>query len=484
MDFRKLTIPYVLASLLSAPLHAQTMTRGGRATIQSQEKYRAKSFKDSKQAISLTGVIEQSLRANYAQNQRDYSQDILDLNWQNTKEGFWMPQLRLNISSNDQRVGRLKSSNNGGGFSTVPNASVGIDFGDYTIFNWGKDYLQYLNSKETYKRSKRHFIELRRSLRNQAIIKYFELVYLNETLKAYRRQLRQASFIYRYNREKVAIRKITKQEYYQARSEYLLAQNNFQQATNKLRVAEEEMAFLIADPPGTSYILKDQLNYERIQIPMDDAVTIAKKWNPGVLESTKDVRNSKRTYEIQRRENLPLPKFSVNLGAYKHRFGPGVNQTRYSNDNNGNIDVVATLNATWSLTGVGGFLNSRTTEIKDINRHLSYSQLAQANHFTKSKIQRAYYRIKTYEQQIKILKASNVTNTKTYDVILENYLNRKTSYLNFQDSLLEAISSQVALAELYYLHTREKVLLAQEMGIDEFPGKSFEQLGTPTGAKK
>ncbi len=482
MDFRKLTILYVFASLLCTPLHAQSMKRGG--SVQSLTKYRNKSIKDSKKAISLTGVIEQSLRANYAQNQRDYSKEILDLNWGNTKDGFWMPQLRLTMSADSQREGRLKAGNQAGGFERVPDATVGIDFGDYTIFNWGKDYLQYLNDKESYKRSTRYLLEQRRALRNEAIIKYFQLVYLNESVSAYRKQLRHASFIYRYNREKVAIRKVSKQEYYQARSEYLLAQNNFQQAANQLRVAEEEMAFLIADEPGTSYILKDDLNYERIQIPMNDAVTIAAKNNPGVLESTKEVRNAKRTYEIQQRENLPLPKFTVNLGAYNHKFGPGFNQTRYSNDAGNNIDIVATLNATWSLTGVGGFLNSRTTEIKDIQRHLSYSQLAQAKHLANSEIQRSYYRIKTYEQQIKILEASNATNTKTFDVILENYLNRKTSYINFQDALLESVSSQVALAELYYLHTREKVLLAQQMGVDEFPGKSFEQLGTPAGAKK
>lgn len=483
MDFRKLTIPYVLTSLLCSPLYAQSRNRSG--AVQSLPNYRKQAKEAPKKAISLTGVIEQSLRANYDQNQRDYSEKILDLNWENTKDAFWMPQLRLTLNASSHRVGRLKSGNSGGGFERVPDGSFGIDFGDYTIFNWGKDYLQYLNDKESFKRSSRYLLEQRRALRNQAIIKYYELNYLNEVVKSYRKQLRHASFIYRYNREKVAIKKVSRQEYYQSRSEYLLAQNNFQQAANRLRVAEEEMAFLIADEPGTSYILKDGLNYERIQMPMSDAVSIAAKNNPGILESTKDVRNAKRTYEIQKRENLPLPKFSINLGAYTHSFGPGLNQTRYGNDISGNnIDVVATVNATWSLTGDGGFLNSRPTEIKDIQRHLSFSQLAQARHQAKSEIQRSYYRIKTYEQQIKILEVSTETNTKTFDVILENYLNRKTAYINFQDALLENVSSQVALAELYYLHTREKVLLTQQMGVDEIPGKSFEQLGLPAGGSR
>ena len=65
---------------------------------------------------------------------------------------------------------------------------------------------------------------------------------------------------------------------------------------------------------------------------------------------------------------------------------------------------------------------------------------------------------------------------------MENYLKRKTAYINFSDSLLEAVNSDTALAESYYLHTREKILLAQEMGVDELPGKNFESLGIPLGS--
>jgi outer membrane protein TolC len=344
--------------------------------------------------------------------------------------------------------------------------------------------LAYLNSKETYRRSNTVFKEQKRALKHSIIIKYFELAYFNRLIEIYRRQLRHASFVYRFNREKVSIRKVSKQEYYQSRSEYLRAQNSFQDATRNLKVAEEQLAFLITDAPSTRYILKDQLDFQRIQLPLEDAVGIAKENNPQIRESNKDVKNAKRSYQIQLRENLPLPKFSVNLGAYNHTFAPGVNTTRYNSGLSGNqIDVVATINATWSLTGVGGFLNQRTTRRAHVNRTRTFSELTEARHQTQSDIQRAYYKIKTFEQQIRILEAASVTNTKTFDVVLENYLNRKTPYINFQDSLLEAVASDIGLAELYYAHTREKVLLAQEMGVDEFPGKSFEGLAKPAEVK-
>ena len=32
--------------------------------------------------------------------------------------------------------------------SRVPNGYIGLEMEDYTFFNWGKDYLDFLNTKE------------------------------------------------------------------------------------------------------------------------------------------------------------------------------------------------------------------------------------------------------------------------------------------------------------------------------------------------
>ena len=474
---------FILAIVSTPHALAQAEAEADKGTIiQTADRFKV----DKAKALSLAGAIEQSLRANYDQNQRNYNQEILDLGWDDTKESFWFPQLQLTLQAGPQRIGRLKAGDESATSSTTlgygrrPDGTLSFSMGDYTVFNWGKDYLAYLNNKETYRRTTRVFKESRRKLKHDIIIKYFELAYLVQVKEIYRRQLRHASFIYRFNREKVSIRKISKQEYYQARSEYLRAQNSYQQASNDLRVSEEEMAFLLTDEPGTRYLLKDKLDYQKIQIPMEDALKLSTINNPEVLESTKDVNNAKRSYRIQLRENLPLPKFTMNLGAYRHTFNTGTHTTRYDSGIDGNnIDIRASVNATWSITGVGGFFNQRTTERTLIDRQRSYNELTEARHKTQSDIQRAYYRLKTYEQQIRILEAASDTNNKTFDVVLENYLNRKTAYINFQDALLEAVAIDVNLSQLYYLHTRDKVLLAQEVGVDEFPGKSFEQLGVP-----
>ena len=74
---------------------------------------------DSLKTLDLTSAIEQALRANYDQNQRDLDQKILDLNWKDTKESFWLPQLSLSLQTSDQRIGRLKSGSSETGTSKI-----------------------------------------------------------------------------------------------------------------------------------------------------------------------------------------------------------------------------------------------------------------------------------------------------------------------------------------------------------------------------
>lgn len=64
-------------------------------------------------------------------------------------------------------------------------------------------------------------------------------------LKIFREQLRQASFIHRLAREKLQLKKIRAQEYYQTRSEYLRSQTEYQQALFEVGTEEEDMAIFL-----------------------------------------------------------------------------------------------------------------------------------------------------------------------------------------------------------------------------------------------
>ncbi|PIK16688.1 TolC family protein [Halobacteriovorax sp. JY17] len=429
-------------------------------------------------ALHLNDVIEQGLRKNHGQQIRKYSSQILDLQWDDTWEDFWIPRVNITLISPEHRLGTVKSgSNNSIPRNKRPDGALALNFGDYTLFNWGKDYLPYLNTKADIKRSKENISEATRELKHDLIISYFKLYFLNEKERIKRDQLRHASFIYRLNREKISLKKITKQDYYLARSEYLRAQNEFQEARNEVQLQNETIANLINDEVGTKYILQQSLKYELLTTPLSEILSLAAKNNPDTLDALKDVENAKRSYELALKNNLPLPKISMKLGAYDYRFSPNTNRTTYSTgEGNSNIDIVASINATWTLTGTGGLLNGRTTKSSVLSKHRAFARKAQAERDTQALAKSQYFTVKHLQNQINILDARIPTLQKSFDTILENYMNKKARYIDFKNTLIELTDAQILLEQSKFLHLYNKVELATTAGLEDFPGQIFENL--------
>lgn len=456
----------------------------GDAFVQQVERF---NFKDSYKSLALNDVLEQGLRKNHDQKQRENEDEILDLGWKDTWEDFWIPTLDITLSSGEQALGKFREGGKSRtGRDMVPDGTLGLNIGDYTIFNWGKDYLNYLNAKSSYKRNTEILKEKRRELRHDLIIKYFEVYRTKEVEKIRKNQLRHSSFIYRMNREKITIRKIPRQDYYQARAEYLKAQNDYHKAKIAATVADEQMAFLLADDPGTRYLLLDELDYKQLNLVYTEAIELGKNTNPNILTARTIVENAKRTYTRTLRDNLPLPKLSMNLGAYTHSFGRNQHRTRYETtaangtsmvaSGTSDIELVATVNATWTLTGSGGLLNGRSTRTKLLQRDLAFQNLAESAHYTGSVIRTHYNRISNYQSQITILEARMTNLQKTFDTVLENYINRKTIYQNFHQALNEMTETEILYANTLFSHLAEKVELAKSVGLEDFPGENFESV--------
>ena len=428
--------------------------------------------------LHLNDVIEQGLRKNHGQQIRKYGSEILDLKWDDTWEDFWIPKVNITLISPEHRLGTIKSgSNNSIPRSNRPDGALALNFGDYTLFNWGKDYLPYLNTKADIKRSKENINEATRELKHDLIISYFKLYYLNEKERIKRDQLRHASFIYRLNREKISLKKVSKQDYYLARSEYLRAQNEFQEVKNEVQLQNEVIANLINDEVGTKYLLQESLKYELLTTPLTEVLTLAAKNNPDTLDAIKNVENAKRSYELALKNNLPLPKISMKLGAYDYRFSPNTNRTTYTTGpGNSNIDIVASINATWSLTGTGGILNGRTTKSSVLSKHMAFARKAQTIRDTQALAKSQYFTIKYLQNQINILDARIPTLQKSFDTILENYMNKRARYIDFKNTLIELTESQILLEQSKFLHLYNKVELATTSGLEDFPGQNFERL--------
>ncbi len=425
---------------------------------------------DSYQALRLSDAIEQGLRLNYKQKGRRHTKDILDMDFKSAWEMVYLPQFSLNFSTLPQRVGGLYRGTYGFSTSSRPRGSFGFGLEEFTLFDWGKQYLRFLNTKANYHKAKRNLTEEERSLKYRIAIQYLELLYIQAVLEARRKQLRHASFVYRLNREKISLRKAGRQEYYQSRAEYLQAQDDYYTAKRGRELATERMAGLIADPAGTRYRLLNDFNYTRLQLTIDEARKQAAIKNPDILDSQVEVANAGRDYQVAVKENLPLPKFELKLGAYTHRFGD-FPQSGYEP-----IELVTTLNAKWALNGPNGLFGKRRTDRSHLVKARALNRLVGHRHQVNSRIQSHFYQIHELENQIKIEQAQTSNLEKAFDVVLDNYLKGKTNLLRFQDTLIKMVESDILLAKYHYLHSKEKVLLAKSIGEDNQLGQNFETI--------
>ncbi len=429
--------------------------------------------------ISLNEIIEQGLRENFDQHVREFSTATVQIDIQDTKSEFWVPKLKLELITAPQKIATLrKGSKNTSPTTKEPSGSFGLKFEDYTVFNWGKDFLQYKNDIASLEREKDSLKEQKREFKLDLIKSYFKLYTIKEIQKIYRAQLQKASFVYRLNREKVVLKKISKQDYYQSRSEYFRAQTEYYESQKSSGSMDEEMTRILSERAGTRYIPEDLLDFKEISLPIKEALNLAVKNNPEILDIKTNLNNAKRDYEIKLKENLPLPKITVGLGTWAHHFQNGQSSTQYeTSSGNSNIELVATINASWPLTGSGGILNTRSTRRSLIQSKKFEKSLDGKIHTVQSLIRDYYQRILNFEDQIKFLNERSKNIEKTLDIIIDNYLLKKAAFTAFSSILIEFKNAKIDYLNALYNHLELKIELSKLLGLENFPGESFENLG-------
>lgn len=446
--------------------------------IQEKSTYK---LNESYKTISLNDVIEQGLRQNSDQEIRNLKLKLNDLNIDKNYRSFWLPSLKITLVTEEQRVGTLSSSTRESSerASTRAFGSFGFDLGTYTLFNWGKDYAIYLNNKQSLERQKQLGDEEKKDLKLDLITDYLELIKKKNVLKVRQDQLRRASFIYRLNKEKVNVGKTSQQDYYLARATYLKSQTDFQNAKIDADRADENLAYLIKEKAGTKFIINEVVDYQKLKITLGNAIDLLAEKNSSIRNSKTRIDLAERELDVARKDNLPLPKFTLNLGGYRHRFGSSLNETRYTTyDDTGAIDVVATVNATWDIFGSDGLLNRDKLQRKRLELELSRHELLKAKNYSEAETQNLYKNLITLQNQLLILEARVPTTQKTFDTILENYLEGKTRFNDYKLALDDFIETKVMYETFLAEHAQQKLQLAKVIGIEDFPGENFEKIVT------
>jgi outer membrane protein TolC len=431
-------------------------------------------------AIDLRSLLEEGFRRNPFERIRGQQKEQIELRKSDIFERFWLPTVAVELQTQNHRIDRFRESTRsspGMGAQQAPTGSLGIVIEDYTLFNWGRDYLLYLNEKQTLNRANQQLSEARRRLKFSLIGQYFNLVRTKEILRIKQEQLRQTSFIHRMAREKLQLRKIRAQEYYQTRSEYLRSQTEYQQALFDVGLEEENLANLMGDDYRGAYRTAEQLRYLSVNTSMDEALRLAQEQSVEFRNAKLAYDTTSRAYEKQLKDNLPLPTFTFNLGSYRTGFDPeGTSWNYQTTPGNRNIELVASINARWTLIGEGGFFNSRDNKQAFLNKRIAEINFFNTRRELDVKIRTIYKTLRFLEQKVDIAQFQHKNAQSNYDSVLDGYIAGRSSYADIKFAVDNLVLSHINTENVKYEHLLKKLELADFMGLEDFPGENFESL--------
>lgn len=431
-------------------------------------------------SLDLRSVLEEGFRRNYFQKIREQQKEQIELLKTDVWQKFWLPTVSLQLNTSNHRLDRFRESSQStttSGAQLAPTGSLGLVIDEYTLFNWGRDYLQYQNDRHTLNRANQQLVEARRRLKFSLISQYFNMIRSKEVKRIRQEQLRQTSFIHRLAKEKLQLRKIRTQEYYQTRSEYLRSQTDYQQSLYDVGLQEEEMANLLGDEYRGSYRSPEQLKYVSVNISMEEALRLAEEQSVDYRNAKLQYDNASRSYEKQLKDNLPLPKFSFNLGTYRTGFDPNGSSWAYeTSPGNRNVELVAAINAKWTLLGEGGFFNSRQNQQAFLQKRIAEINFFNVKRQLEVKVRTIYKTLRYLEQKVEIAQFQHKNAQKNYDSVLDNYTAGYATYSDIKLAIDNLVNSFVNSENVKYEHLLKKLELADYMGLEDFPGENFEQL--------
>lgn len=432
--------------------------------------------------LDLRSVLEEGFRRNPFQQIRNQQKEQIELLRADLFQSFWLPTVSLELQSSNHKIDRWKESSQstpGMGAQQAPTGSLGLVIDEYTLFNWGRDYLQYQSEKQTLKRADQQLLEGRRRLKFSLITQYFNMLRLKAIKGILQEQLRQTSFIHRLAREKLQLKKIRAQEYYQTRSEYLRAQTEYQQILYEVGLAEEEMANVLGDEYRGSYRSVEQLKYVSVNTSMDEALKYSQEQSVEYRNAKLAYDNASRSYEKALKDNLPLPKFSFNLGTYRTGFDPeGTSWSYQTTPGNRNIELVAGINMKWTLLGEGGFFNSRINQQAFLTKRITEIGFFNVRRQLDVKVRTIYRNLRYQEQKVEIAEFQRKNSQSNYDSVLDNYIAGRASYADIKLAVDNLVDSQRNSENVKFDHLLKKLELADFMGLEDFPGENFESLAT------
>jgi outer membrane protein TolC len=434
--------------------------------------------KEESKRISLKETIEEGLRLNLDENIRDYTKKILGLNWSNTYDSFWYPNLQLKLETSSDKIWKaykLKAPNTQE--TTVgPDGILSLGFSKFNIFDWGKSYLSFKNSKETFKRSDQILKEERIHLKLDLIRQFFKTANARKHERIYRSQIDQAHHLYKLAKYKKSLKTVSEQEYLAARAEWLRSQSEYYSSFLDILEESKNLSEILGNKnEHFSYNIEEELVFIPLTTSLNKLIKIGQTKPSKINNYSLEYKNAIRNYKKTIKELLPLPSFDLYLGAFTQSFSNESYSGTFSGHNQSNsLEMIASINMTWTLWGENGFLNIRKKKNAEYLRSIAELKYKHEKRKSKNITTSHFLKIKNLENQV-ILSQYRLENAlKSFDSTLERYTNAKVSFDEIRQALYNLRDSKIFFENTKFKHIEQKLILAKYLNLEDFPGENFE----------
>ncbi len=434
-------------------------------------------FPSRAQTLTLSQAIARAMQQNRTVLAFRLSMRVAEISYANAWDTMFMPSLNLVTSATPAVTFAHipgQSTNTSNDSYGYPTGSVGLQLGQYTLYNFGKDRDTYEQARLDWVRTQQQYLETLRAVRIQVIIAYFRYKAEVEKLDAAKRSMIISEAFLAVVKSRVRISQANEGDIPSSEVDLVNAKNNYVTQDSTQLFQLYNLNLLLGDPIGTPYNPIDTIRYSPLQISQEMALRIYFENAPSMKDQRKNVLKAELALDIARKNLLPLPKVSLsglNL-TYTNNYG-AVTNTFTNQASTPNIDVSAQISLTIPLIGPGGLFNVRTlaqSELSLDQANLSFETTANQDQLTILQTLRQIVQAEaTIKNNREGFEKSNAVLEKLSDVITKG----NGSRLEMRDALTNSRTFELSLNDSIVDHLQSKFSLAQLIGVDRLPGDIY-----------
>ncbi len=429
------------------------------------------------EAITLSQAIERGLVQNRDVQDQKLLLRLSEIYYQNAWDTMFLPTVSLSLGTASYTTlthipgdtnERVKNTTDSRGY---PYSYAILNLGSYSFYNFGRDRLTYDQALLTWQRAKEGLDESIRGIKFQIIVAYWTLKTSYDKVDSANRSIEIAQAMADLQESRFRLGKATKADFESSSIDVFAAKNLKDQLETNSKIALFALNTLLGDPIGTKYRIDEEISFLPISLNEDLVYETYQKNSPNMKTARSDLKKAELALTLEQRNRIPLPTFSfsgITVSYQNHYYGntPDL-YTGYTG--NVNFNVSASVGLTIPLLGPGGFLSSRTVESAEIGLDRAELKLKDLASKDRSQIFQFIQNIRQGEITVKNNRESLVRSVNVMESVFQRYFNGAVSRLELRDAITQARSVEISLSESTLGHLRDKMQMAQLLGVDYLP---------------